>query len=306
MAEFTLRDADLGDLPVAAVLRAANEPDRIITEEGMRLWMSDLPERAALTTWLAESHGQPVGWAMVMRAWHQSDDGVGSVDVVVDPGHQHAGIGTALAELVERRCAELGFHTVRATSLDVPSARALATRHDFRAAHATTTSSVDPRTVTPEPVPADVRLVAFGEVDDPRPVFELDLEVSGDMPGDETFDAMTLEAWAARFWHTAMTDDECSLVAYVGDEPAGLTMLRVDRRSGRAHNNITGVRRAYRGRGLARLLKSHSLHRAGQLGATVAATDNDETNAPMLAVNRALGYRPSSRRVEWERSAASA
>jgi len=38
------------------------------------------------------------------------------------------------------------------------------------------------------------------------------------------------------------------------------------------------------------------------VGATVAATENDETNAPMLAVNTALGYRPSSRRVEWERS----
>lgn len=307
MSDFTVRDADLGDLPTAAAMRAANEPDRIITPEGMRLWMSDLPERAALATWLAEADGKPVGWAMTMRAWHQSDDGVGHVDVVVDPDHQRRGVGAALAELVEQRCAELGFHTVRATSLDVPPARALAARHDFRAAHATTTSSVDPRTVTPEPVPAGVRLMSFGEVDDPRPVYELDIEVSVDMPGGgEAFDAMTLEAWAARFWHTAMTDDECSLVAYVDGQPAGLTMLRVDRPSGRAHNNITGVRRAYRGRGLARLLKSHSLHRAGQLGATVAATDNDETNAPMLAVNRALGYRPSSRRVEWERTAPSA
>jgi len=295
--------AVLDDLPVAAVMRAANEPDRIITAEGMRLWMGDLPERAALSTWLAESDGRPVGWAMAMRAWHQSDDGVGHVDVVVAPEHQRHGIGAALAEQVEQRCAELGFHTVRATSVDVPSARALADRHGFRAAHATTTSSVDPRTVSPDPVPADVRLVAFAEVDDPRPVYELDLEVSVDMPGDESFDAMTLDAWAARFWRTAMVDDDCSLLAYVDGELAKVTMLRVDRPSGRAHNNLTGVRRAHRGRGLARLLKSHSLHRAGELGVTVAATDNDETNAPMLAVNRALGYRPSSRRVEWERTA---
>jgi GNAT superfamily N-acetyltransferase len=112
---------------------------------------------------------------------------------------------------------------------------------------------------------------------------------------------MTLAQWSARFWRSPIVDDDCSLVAYVGGELAGLTMLRVDRATGRAHNNITGVRRAHRGRGLARLLKSHSLHRAGELGATVAATENDETNAPMLAVNTALGYRPSSRRVEWER-----
>jgi GNAT superfamily N-acetyltransferase len=78
-------------------------------------------------------------------------------------------------------------------------------------------------------------------------------------------------------------------------------MIRVDRPSGRAHNNLTGTLRPYRGRGLATVLKSHSLHRAAALGATIAVTDNDETNAPMLAVNAKLGYRPFARRLIWER-----
>jgi GNAT superfamily N-acetyltransferase len=298
---LTLRDADNGDFPVAAALRAANEPDRIISAEGMRLWMSDLPERAALRSWLATEDGQAVGWAFAMRAWTQADDGVGSVDLVVAPDRHRRGVGTVLAAYVERHCTELGLHTVRAMSADTPAARAMAARHGFREAHAQTMSTVDPRTVEAEPVPAGVRLVPFGELDDPQPVFELDLEVSDDVPGDESFEAMALADWTARFWRTAMVDDRCSLVAYVDDELAGLTMLRVDRPTGRAHNNITGVRRAHRGRGLARLLKSHSLHRAGELGVTVAATENDETNGPMLAVNTRLGYRPSSRRVEWER-----
>ena len=49
------------------------------------------------------------------------------------------------------------------------------------------------------------------------------------------------------------------------------------------------------------MLKSHSLHRAAEAGATRATTDNDETNAPMLGLNRALGYAHLTRRVEWER-----
>ena len=93
-------------------------------------------------------------------------------------------------------------------------------------------------------------------------------------------------------------------MAFVDGELAGLTMIRVDRPSGRAENNLCGVRRAYRRRGLALLLKSHSLHRAAELGATIALTDNDETNAPMLAVNRRLGYSQFARRLEWERSRA--
>ncbi len=85
-------------------------------------------------------------------------------------------------------------------------------------------------------------------------------------------------------------------------ELAAVTMIRVDRPSGRAKNNLAGVRAPYRGRGLATVIKSHSLRRAAELGATIALTDNDETNAPMLAVNTRLGYRPYARRLEWERA----
>ena len=90
-------------------------------------------------------------------------------------------------------------------------------------------------------------------------------------------------------------------MAFVEDELAALTMIRIDVPSGRAQNNVTGTRKAFRGHGLARLLNTHSLHIAGKRGATIAITDNDESNAPMLAVNTKLGYRPFARRLEWER-----
>jgi len=220
----------------------------------------------------------------------------------VHPDHQRGGIGAALAARAEAHCAAVGLHTLRGSSVDAPGARALAEQLGYRETHATSTSSVDPRTVVPLPVPDDVRLVPFGELDDPAPVFELDLEVSRDVPGDDSLESLTLDEWAQRFWHSVFADDECSLLATVDGVPAGLTVMRVDRPSGRAQNNITGVRRQHRGRGLARLLKTHSLHRVAQAGATSAITDNDETNAPMLAVNRSLGYRHLVRRVEWERT----
>ena len=47
-------------------------------------------------------------------------------------------------------------------------------------------------------------------------------------------------------------------------------MIRIDRPSGRAQNNLAGTLREFRGRGLATLLKSHSLRRAAELGATIA------------------------------------
>jgi GNAT superfamily N-acetyltransferase len=102
------------------------------------------------------------------------------------------------------------------------------------------------------------------------------------------------------YWRVPTIDDEASLAAIVDGALVAATMIRVDRSSGRAHNNLTGTLRGYRGRGLATVLKSHSLDRAAALGATIAVTDYDETNAPMLAVNAKLGYRPFARRLIWE------
>ncbi|GAA2712775.1 hypothetical protein GCM10010429_30680 [Micromonospora olivasterospora] len=48
----------------------------------------------------------------------------------------------------------------------------------------------------------------------------------------------------------------------------------------------------HRGRGLARLAKTVALHRAAAGGVRVAYTSNDAANAPMLAINEALGYLP--------------
>ena len=91
------------------------------------------------------------------------------------------------------------------------------------------------------------------------------------------------------------------MAAFVDGRLAAITLIRIDRPSGRAQNNLAGTLREFRGRGLATLLKSHSLRRAAELGVTIAITDNEEANAPMLAVNLRLGYRPFARRLTWER-----
>ncbi|MGY5026869.1 GNAT family N-acetyltransferase, partial [Streptomyces griseus] len=53
---------------------------------------------------------------------------------------------------------------------------------------------------------------------------------------------------------------------------------------------MTGTLREFRGRGLAKLAKNDSLHRARAAGYTDAYTSNDTGNGPMLAVNAWFGY----------------
>jgi GNAT superfamily N-acetyltransferase len=297
----TQRLATLDDIPSAAAIRASVVADLIITAEGMTTWLGDLPEDARLFLLAAEVDGQMVGWCNCWRNTFGSDRDSGMLDVIVLADHQRRGIGARLAARGLEHLDSIAIRAVRASSVDGPAQRAFADRFGFVETHASSVSAVDPRTIEPMPVPDGVTLRPFGEIEDPRPLYEFDLEVSRDVPGDENFDSMTLEQWCSRFFHTVFADDEASLVAYVDGELAALTMLRVDRPSGRAQNNLTGTRVAYRGRGLARLLKTHSLHRAAQAGATIAFTNNDETNAAILNVNRGLGYRHSSRQVDWER-----
>jgi len=295
-----LREGTLDDIPRAAALRQRAWPESIVTEEGMRHWLTGVPARAELALFAWEQDGELRGWATAARNWWSAEPDGGILSLTVDEPHRGERIGTALAEQADEHLARLGVRTTRAGSLDEPGARALAASRGFTELAAATVSGVDPRTVDPRPVPADVELVPLAGIDDPEPIYALDIEVSRDIPNEDV-DAIELEEWKATFWTSPLVDDEASLVALVDGQVAGMTVIRVDRPSGRAQNNLCGVRRQYRGRGLALLLKSHSLRRAAELGATIALTDNDETNAPMLAVNRRLGYAPFARRLEWER-----
>ena len=46
-------------------------------------------------------------------------------------------------------------------------------------------------------------------------------------------------------------------------------------------------------------MKLASIEWAAAHGVVMMSTSNDETNAPMLAINRRLGYKPAGRRVEY-------
>ena len=212
-------------------------PDTIITAQGMRHFLENVPARAELRLLAYEAVGEVVGWATVARSWWVADPAHGQLTLAVDPEHRGRGIGSTLSDAVETHIAELALTTTRTDSLDEPAARALAIKRGYREVGSASVSAVDPRTVEPLPVPDGVRLVPFAELDDPEPVWALDLEVSQDIP-NETFESVPLDEWASEFWRSPVVDDDASLAAFVDDRLAAITMIRVDRASGRAQNNL--------------------------------------------------------------------
>jgi RimJ/RimL family protein N-acetyltransferase len=112
-----------------------------------------------------------------------------------------------------------------------------------------------------------------------------------DEPGDVAADHLSYPDWRAVTWDRPDFDADLSTVAVVDGEVAGLVIAQTD---GGLHyaSGGTGVLRAFRGRGLAKAAKVQSLHLARAKGYREATTGNDESNAPMLAINRWLGYEP--------------
>src|SRR5262249_23273118 len=63
---------------------------------------------------------------------------------------------------------------------------------------------------------------------------------------------------------------------------------------------MTGVIRAYRGRGIAMALKVRGARLARALGKREIRTGNDSLNVPILRINEALGFKRESARITFE------
>ncbi|MDI1462023.1 GNAT family N-acetyltransferase [Catellatospora sp. KI3] len=287
----TVDDADLEFL---ARLRAAVFPYRVQSVASQRNVFRTVPERARFTVLLAERGGVRVGMARAMLDYGTSEPGAASVIVSVLPEHQGLGVGTTLLSAAEAHLRSVGGTQARGWCPDRPESLAWVRRHGYEPGRVMRYSMVDPRTVPPvPPLPAGVRLAGAAEVG-PRAVYEIDAATTLDEPGDTVTDLMPYEEWLAMHWHDPDHHPELGTVAFVDDVPAAVVLVDADPASGRYHSAYTGVLRQFRGRGLAKLAKADSLHRAAAAGFTAAYTSNDGVNAPMLAVNAWLGYRPAA------------
>ncbi len=79
------------------------------------------------------------------------------------------------------------------------------------------------------------------------------------------------------------------MIALDGDKWIGLGAVG-EFYSGTHVNAITGVLREYRGRKIGLALKLLGIEFAKSRGAKELRTQNHGTNAPMLAINKRLGY----------------
>ncbi|MGW4156794.1 GNAT family N-acetyltransferase [Micromonospora chersina] len=289
MTENLIRPARPDDAPGVVALRGVVHPYLVRGVESTRRMIAQPPPGEDWAAWVAETDGQVVGWVSAYRNIQTSAPNVGDVSTLhVHPAHRLRGAGTALLDAALAHLRLLGVKRVLTWSQ--PGSLPFARRHGFTPSRELRYSALDLRPVPPMPEPPPgVRLVPAAEVD-PREVHRVDAESSLDEPGDVPTDALGYDIWHHEVWDNLGLDRDASTLAEVDGRLVAVSLVKRD--GDRMWSDFTGTVPGHRGRGLARLAKQAALHRAAASGVRTAYTSNDEANAPMLAVNARLGYRP--------------
>ncbi|MFF5786966.1 GNAT family N-acetyltransferase [Streptomyces sp. NPDC012693] len=301
-----VRDVRAGDAEGFARVRRAALPFMLVTAEQLTFDWAHAHPRSHYRPLVAETEdGGVIGTAQVGIAHDAPMPDIGYVNVYVDPAHPGRGAGTLLLRAAEEYLAERGARTLYSWALDEPANRAWAERRGYapsRSAHFLRLDLTDAELPPLSAPPAGVELLTAEDLAaDPRPLFELDAVTTADEPGDVGAELDDYAHWLATTWEHPLLDRALTTVVVVDGVPAAFTAARTDG-LGRYASGMTGTAPAFRGRGLAKLAKNASLHRARAAGCTEAFTGNDAGNGPMLAINEWFGYEIAATEVRHVRT----
>ncbi|GAA3561655.1 GNAT family N-acetyltransferase [Kribbella ginsengisoli] len=236
---------------------------------------------------IAEDGGQVVGMGTAgLNVW-TSEPGQSEVAIQVHPSYRRRGIGGALAERLHGHLGAVGALRIR--TFATPAGLSFAVALGYEPSREMHYSGVDPRVLPEQPaVPDGIRIATLDTLE-PRQIFLADTIATLDEPSDSPMDSVDYDDWVKEIWESPASDKTLSVAALAGDEVVCFTAVAAD--GDRAWSDMTGTVPGYRGRGLAKLVKSVALRRCAEAGITGAFTSNDDANSPMLAINDWLGYR---------------
>ncbi|WP_409472991.1 GNAT family N-acetyltransferase [Streptomyces sp. HC307] len=298
-----LRPEVRADIEGFARVRRLATPFLLMTPESLTHDLTHMRPEARYRPLVAVDDGEVIGTAQVHLAHDSPEPGQGNVNVYVHPERTHRGAGSLLVRAAEEHLAAHGATRLFTWVLDEPGNRAFAERHGYRASRSAHFLRLDLANGTLPPLrtpPPGVELCTAADfADDPRPMFELDAETTSDEPSDIDTEFTDYEAWIEETWKRPLQNLELTTVAVVDGRPAAFSVAYTDGTS--YATAMTGTARAFRGRGLAKLAKNDSLHRARAAGYTEAFTGNDADNGPMLAINKWLGYEVCATEVRYVR-----
>ena len=273
---------------VAVTEAATDEAD---TVEGYLDWKKQARE----TVWLLATDGEKdVGTAIGIGGWH-SPEGVARGSVAVVPSSRRRGAGSALLHALSSWARELGYVELMGPVKETDDrSLAWARRRGYVEIGRNSLLALD-LTRTEKPVvelPDGIEIVAWADRPDlEEGMYAVAREAYPDVPGEEDAGVAPFAEWLAMDMQGAGDRPEATFVALAGDEVVAYAKLSLSlARPTVAMHDMTGVRRDWRGRGIATALKAAEIAWALDNGYQRLETQNEERNEPIRRLNERYGY----------------
>jgi mycothiol synthase len=275
-------------------LHNAVNPDDPVTADDLRGWSGSL--RAA--GFFVAGAGEPVACAWVAVEARP----VPEARILVLEEHRRRGIGSALLAELSHWAAEHGHRELEARVREIhPDGLAFAGHRGFVEVGREYGLELDLSTIEAPPVrpPDGIEIVTWAERPDATEgLYAVYREAMPDVPGEKDSEVEPLAAWLANQMGGPGDRPEATFVALAGDEVVGYSKFALTAaQPTTAHHDLTGVRRAWRGRGIAGALKAAQIRWAKESGYERLVTQNEERNAPIRRLNERFGYRPAAGRI---------
>lgn len=274
--------------------------------------MVDWKRQASDTVWLVASiDGVDAGVGIGVAGWH-AEPGVARIEIeVLEAWRGHRLAGALLGRLGD--WAIDGGHSHADASVDERDAVSLAwaQKRGFHEIGRDTILTLDLRELEPPLIdpPLGITITSWAERPDAtRGMYEVASEAYPDVPGEAEAVMESYEKWRASDLEGASDRAEATFVALAGAEVVGYAKLSLsDALPNVAFHDMTGVKRAWRGRGIAGALKRAEIAFAIEMGYEKLQTHNEARNEPIRVLNERHGYvaEPGTIRVRGALSAAS-
>jgi GNAT superfamily N-acetyltransferase len=290
--------------PESTTAQALEEEDRQIpATNNLKLNENDLLVGYGRTRVVAQTEaGQIIGYGAAFRAPWVEPGQVGS-EFCVHPDFRGQGVGEMIVTHLVKWATEQQASVLSSIVMDwIDGSLPFVQKRGFTVDAHVFELELDVKQFDPakyegfiEQVGAsDIQFVTLADLpgeESEQKLYELCVETSKDNPG-QYGSLPPFAQWRNEFFPEGASRNDWVFIVMEGDTFVGVTQLYSTETEGVIYTNYTGVRKEYRGRGIAKALKLRSIREAMKEGAHTMTTDSEATNVPMQSVNRSLGYRP--------------
>lgn len=250
---------------------------------------------------VAVADGEDTGAGLALVGWHSRPQ-TAFVEAWTLPAARGHGVGAALYAELLRWSTERGCIAVEtAVAEDDEASLSWANRRGFReiGRNSRLVLELGPLEVPKVEPPAGIEIATWAERPGiERALYEVMVEAAPDVPGEEHSDVSPFESWLANDMQGLSDRPEAVFVAFYADEVVGYGKLALPAVwTGDAFHDLIGVKRAWRGRGIAAALKRAQIAWAKEQGYRRLVTQNEERNEPIRRLNTRHGYRLEPGRI---------